>query len=213
VIFLTRIIRDLKDRLMHSLRLLALSSLTLCAATPAWAEDAAAEGEDQTIIVTGSYEGYRMVDTTSGTKTNTPILDVPQSISVVTDEQIGDQAIRSVTDLVRLIPGVSAGQGEGHRDQITLRGNNTTADFFVDGLRDDVQYFRSFYNVERVEVHKGPNAMVFGRGGGGGLINRVTKGALVDKSLTAGSISVDSLGSWYGAADVNVSLGKGERIL
>jgi catecholate siderophore receptor len=208
VIFLTRIIRDLKDRLMHSLRLLALSSLTLCAATPAWAEDAAAEGEDQTIIVTGSYEGYRMVDTTSGTKTNTPILDVPQSISVVTDEQIGDQAIRSVTDLVRLIPGVSAGQGEGHRDQITLRGNNTTADFFVDGLRDDVQYFRSFYNVERVEVHKGPNAMVFGRGGGGGLINRVTKGALVDKSLTAGSISVDSFGSWYGAADVNVSLGK-----
>jgi catecholate siderophore receptor len=193
---------------MHSLRLLALSSLTLCAITPAWAEDAAAEGEDQTIIVTGSYEGYRMVDTTSGTKTNTPILDVPQSISVVTDEQIGDQAIRSVTDLVRLIPGVSAGQGEGHRDQITLRGNNTTADFFVDGLRDDVQYFRSFYNVERVEVHKGPNAMVFGRGGGGGLINRITKGALVDKSLTAGSISVDSFGSWYGAADVNVSLGK-----
>jgi catecholate siderophore receptor len=62
--------------------------------------------------------------------------------------------------------------------------------------------------VERVEVHKGPNAMVFGRGGGGGLINRVTKGALVDKSLTAGSISVDSFGSWYGAADVNVSLGK-----
>jgi catecholate siderophore receptor len=193
---------------MISFRLLALSSLSLFAVTPAWADEAAADGEDQTIIVTGSNDGYRMVDTTSGTKTNTPILDVPQSISVVTEEQIGDQAIRSIADLVRLIPGVSAGQGEGHRDQITLRGNNTTADFFVDGLRDDVQYFRSFYNVERVEVHKGPNAMVFGRGGGGGLINRITKGALIDRNLTAGSVSVDSFGSWYGAGDVNFALGK-----
>ena len=73
------------------------------------------------------------------------------------------------------MPGASYGSGEGNRDQIVLRGNSSTADFFVDGVRDDVQYFRDFYNVDRVEVLKGPNAMIFGRGGGGGIVNRVLK--------------------------------------
>jgi catecholate siderophore receptor len=182
-----------------------ISIFALAATTPAYAEDAQIEG--QTIIVTGKVDGYRTVDTTSGTKTNTPILDVPQTINVVTEEQIRDQAIRSVSDLVRLLPGVSAGQGEGHRDQITLRGNNSTADFFVDGLRDDVQYFRSFYNIDRVEVHKGANAMVFGRGGGGGVVNRITKGALLGENQAQATASVDSFGSWYGAVDGNVGLG------
>ena len=140
--------------------------ISLATSGPALADDAA-DTDAPAIIVTGHMDGYRTVETNSGTKTNTPILDVPQSISVVTSQQIADQQVRSVADLVRYIPGVSAGQGEGNRDQVTLRGNNTTADFFVDGLRDDVQYFRSFYNIDRVEVHKGANAMVFGRGGGG----------------------------------------------
>jgi catecholate siderophore receptor len=172
----------------------------------AMAEEAADDG--RTIIVTGRIDGYRTVETTSGTKTSVPILNVPQSISVVTSEQINDQAIRSVADLVRYIPGVSSGQGEGHRDQITLRGNNSTADFFVDGLRDDVQYFRSFYNIDRVEVHKGPNAMIFGRGGGGGILNRVTKGALIDQTLGSVTVSGDTFGSVYVAGDANIAFGQ-----
>ncbi len=194
---------------------LLLTSVATCALTPVagHAEEAAfADDQGTEIIVTGASDGYRTTETTSGTKTNTPILDVPQAISVVTSQQIADQQIRSVTDLVRLTPGLSAGQGEGHRDQITIRGNNSTADFFVDGLRDDVQYFRSFYNVERVEVHKGPNAMVFGRGGGGGLLNRITKGALADTSLYAGVLSVDSFGSAYGSFDVNAPLASGTAL-
>jgi catecholate siderophore receptor len=170
------------------------------------AEEAADDG--RTIIVTGRIDGYRAVETTSGTKTSVPILDVPQSISVVTSEQINDQAIRSVADLVRYIPGVSSGQGEGHRDQITLRGNNSTADFFIDGLRDDVQYFRSFYNIDRVEVHKGPNAMIFGRGGGGGILNRVTKGALIDQTTGSVTASADTFGSVYVAGDANIAFGQ-----
>ena len=171
----------------------------------AFAEEA---DDEQTIIITGRSDGYRTVETTSGTKTSVPILDVPQSISVVTSAQINDQAIRSIADLVRYIPGVSSGQGEGHRDQITLRGNNSTADFFVDGLRDDVQYFRSFYNIERVEVHKGPNAMIFGRGGGGGILNRVTKGALIDQTLGSLTASADTFGSIYVAGDANITFGR-----
>jgi catecholate siderophore receptor len=191
---------------MKSILYPAVGLSVLAASLPgtARAEDAA---EQDTIIVTGTVDGYRTVDTTSGTKTNTPILDVPQAISVVTDQQLRDQQVRSVADLVRLIPGISAGQGEGHRDQITLRGNNSTADFFVDGLRDDVQYFRSFYNIDRVEAHKGPNAMVFGRGGGGGIINRITKGALAGVDRIGGTVSADTFGAWYVATDTNVDLG------
>lgn len=120
---------------------------------------------------------YSAWETRSGTKTDTPLLDVPQSISIVTGDFIEDLDMRSMGDVVRYVPGVTMGQGEGHRDAPTLRGNATTADFFVDGVRDDVQYFRDLYNAERIEVLKGPNAMIFGRGGGGGVINRVARWA------------------------------------
>lgn len=128
-------------------------------------------------VIAPRDDAYRAQRTTTATKTDTDLKDVPQAITVVTDELIRDQAMQTMADVVRYVPGVSMGQGEGHRDAPTIRGNATTADFFVDGVRDDVQYFRDLYNVERVEVLKGPNAMIFGRGGGGGVINRVTKKA------------------------------------
>ncbi len=178
---------------------------------PSLARAAAVEDDDQAapIIVEGQREPYHASDGLSGTKTNTPLLDVPQSISVVTAQQIADQNIRTIADLVRLVPGVSAGQGEGHRDQITLRGNNSTADFFIDGLRDDAQYFRGFYNLERVEALKGPNAMIFGRGGGGGVINRVSKSPMAERSLLSSTASVNSFGAWSATADLNTPLGGG----
>jgi catecholate siderophore receptor len=110
-------------------------------------------------------------------KTLTPLRDVPQSVTVITQSMIADQRMQSMADVVRYVPGVGIGQGEGNRDTPILRGNSTTADFFVDGVRDDVQYFRDLYNVERVEAVKGPNAMIFGRGGVGGVINRATRQA------------------------------------
>ncbi len=113
----------------------------------------------------------------TATKTDTPLVNVPQSLSVITRELINDQAMLSIGDVTRYVPGVGIAQGEGNRDTPVFRGNSTTADFFVDGIRDDVQYFRDLYTVDRVEVLKGPNAMIFGRGGSGGLINRVTKQA------------------------------------
>lgn len=120
---------------------------------------------------------YSKPKITGATKTDTALRDVPQSVSVITADLIKDQHMRSMADVARYVPGFSMGQGEGHRDAPTLRGNSSTADFFVDGIRDDVQYFRDLYNAERIEVLKGPNAMIFGRGGGGGVINRVTKAA------------------------------------
>lgn len=132
--------------------------------------------EDQ-IIVTGERTTYANTRTTTATKTDTALVDIPQSISVVTRDLIDDQSIRTLADLARYVPGLGFGQGEGHRDAPVLRGNQSTADLFVDGVRDDAEYFRDLYNVERVEILKGPNAMIFGRGAGGGLINRVTRKA------------------------------------
>ncbi|MEW5927612.1 MAG: TonB-dependent siderophore receptor [Gemmatimonadota bacterium] len=128
-------------------------------------------------VVGERRRGYGATRTTSATRTDTPLRDTPQSVSVVTRDVIADQSMQNMGDVVRYVPGITMGQGEGHRDAPTIRGNSTTADFFVDGVRDDVQYLRDLYNVERVEALKGSNAMVFGRGGGGGVINRVTKEA------------------------------------
>jgi catecholate siderophore receptor len=98
------------------------------------------------------------------------------------------------------------GLGEGHRDQPTIRGNSSTADFFVDGIRDDAQYLRDLYNVERVEAIMGPNALAFGRGGAGGVLNRVSKQAGFSP---AASLTVEG-GSFDHAretADLNTPLG------
>ncbi|WP_256324112.1 MULTISPECIES: TonB-dependent siderophore receptor [Nitrosospira] len=127
--------------------------------------------------ITDPTDGYMATKSYSATRTDTPLRDVPQSITVVTRDLIKDQNILSMSDVVRYVPGVGISQGEGNRDAVIFRGNNSTGDFFVDGLRDDVQYYRDIYNIDRVEVLKGANGMIFGRGGGGGVINRVTKEA------------------------------------
>jgi catecholate siderophore receptor len=128
-------------------------------------------------VVGSRSHGYAAVHSATATKTDTPIRDTPQSLSVITRDVIADQSMQNMADVVRYVPGVTMAAGEGHRDAPTIRGNSSTADFFVDGVRDDAQYFRDLYNVERVEALKGANALAFGRGGGGGIINRVIKQA------------------------------------
>jgi len=121
--------------------------------------------------------GYTVPRTSTATKTDTPLRDIPQSITVVTKQQAQDIGAQKLEDIVRYVPGVNWHQGENNRDQIVIRGQSSTADFFVNGMRDDGQVFRDLYNAERVEFLKGPNAMIFGRGGGGGVLNRVLKDA------------------------------------
>ena len=121
--------------------------------------------------------GGRVTAVGTATKTDTPLRSVPQAVSVVTSDMMAEQRMTSMADVVRFMPGVGMAQGEGNRDTPVLRGNSSTSDFFIDGVRDDVQYFRDVYNLERVEALKGPNAMIFGRGGAGGVINRVTRQA------------------------------------
>ena len=144
-------------------------------------------------------------DQVNALKTPVPVLDVPQSVSIVTDEDIRKQGFREISDIVRYIPGVNTSQGEGHRDAVVFRGVRSTADFYMDGVRDDVQYFRSLYNLEQVEVLRGPNALLFGRGGTGGIINRVTKKAVIGEEFGSVDVGTDTFGSLDLAYDYNVS--------
>ncbi|HKP33517.1 MAG TPA: TonB-dependent siderophore receptor [Sphingomicrobium sp.] len=168
---------------MDRLHTLPLAAALLCgtmpvhaAAVPAASADSSADAEGQPeIVVTGERVPYGVKVTTTATKTATDIRNIPQALTIVSSQQIADQQLRSIGDLLLFVPGASYNSGEGNRDTLVLRGNSSTADFFIDGVRDDVQYFRDFYNIDRVEVLKGPNAMIFGRGGGGGIVNRVLK--------------------------------------
>jgi catecholate siderophore receptor len=143
--------------------------------------------------------------TATATKTNTRLINIPQSVTVLSKDYIRDQAFQSLTDVTRYVPGVAVHQGEGNRDELVIRGVDSSANFYVNGFRDDVQYFRDLYNVQSVEVLKGPSAMTFGRGAGGGLVNRTLKEAdgqrIYQATLQTGSY-----------ADRRVSLDAGQAV-
>ena len=157
-------------------------------------------GDD--ILVSGDILQSNVV---ASVKTPTPIIDVPQSLSITTDEQIEERGWTSVSELINYTPGVNNSQGEGHRDSVVFRGIRSTADFFIDGNRDDVQYYRSLYNIEQVEILRGPNALLFGRGGAGGVLNRVTKKGEFNENFAGGQVAVDTFGEYSVFADLNLS--------
>ncbi|MEO6697762.1 MAG: TonB-dependent receptor plug domain-containing protein, partial [Paraperlucidibaca sp.] len=162
-----------------------------------------------TVSVTAAAElatnGYQGVGSRSALKTNTALKDTPQSVSVISRAQLDDQSAQSLADAVKYTPGVTFAQGEGNRDAAVIRGNTTTGDFYVDGLRDDVQYYRDLYNIDRVEVLRGANGLAFGRGGNGGVINRVQKeaGWSPVREIT---VSGGSYGHARGALDIGGGL-------
>lgn len=170
-----------------------LSVTTLSAAELETVELPEVEVKAQKKSDTKPVKGYNAKRSTTATRTDTELVNVPQAITVITRDFMQDQSMQSIADAVRYVPGVQAAQGEGNRDQLVLRGNQTTGDLFVDGLRDDIQTYRDLYNTDRIEVLKGANGMIFGRGGAGGVVNRVSK--------KAGWVPVKDLSVSYGSFD------------
>lgn len=158
-------------------------------------------------IVGAAQAGYAAKTSSTATKTDTPLIDTPQAVTVVTRALIDDQAMQSVADAIRYVPGIVTAQGEGNRDAAVFRGNASTSDFYIDGIRDDVQYYRDFYNIDSVEAIKGPNAMIFGRGGSGGVINRVTKQPRWSR-VAGASATLGSYGNKRATVDVGGALGE-----
>lgn len=127
------------------------------------------------VLVTGRAQAFYLETQTSvGSKLNLDILELPQSAQILTEQLMVDQAARDITDLYRSIAGVSVFSYSG----ITFRGFRDSSNVFYDGVRGDP--FSGFsvpqiYNIERVEVLKGPSAALYGGGEPGGMINYVTK--------------------------------------
>jgi catecholate siderophore receptor len=188
---------------------LALAVLASGAACAAPADDLiSGDAPVQQVTITGTAEhGYAVKSTSTATKTDTLLRDTPQAITVVSKELIDDQGMQSMADVIRYVPGIVTAQGEGNRDTAVFRGNSSTGDFFIDGIRDDVQYYRDLYNIDSVEALKGPNAMIFGRGGSGGVINRVSKEP-VSKPLAEASVTVGSWANRRVTADLGQPLGE-----
>ncbi|TKB47842.1 TonB-dependent receptor [Thalassotalea mangrovi] len=161
------------------------------------------------IVVEGRYLS---INESNSVKTPTPIIDVPQSISIITAEQITERGITSIGDIIDYTPGVNTSQGEGHRDSVVFRGVRSTADFYMDGNRDDVQYYRGLYNIEQVEILRGPNALLFGRGGTGGILNRVSKKAQLDDRFVGYKAQLNSFGGYNAEIDTNFATSRDSAV-
>jgi len=180
---------------------------TAVLAVPAMAEtsdsaDSAGQSSQDEIVVRANV---LYSDQVNALRTPTPIIDVPQSLTITTEDEIARRGFDSVRQIIDYTPGVNTSQGEGHRDAIVFRGVRSTADFFIDGVRDDVQYYRPLYNLQQVEILRGPNALLFGRGGTGGILNRVTKKGVYNENFTDYQASVDTFGAFGVQIDANLS--------
>ena len=107
------------------------------------------------IDVTAPLDDYINSSTSTATKSNTPLIDLPQTVHVINQKQLQDQQSTDLGRAIDYAPGVQLDSGEGNRDALIMRGNKTTSDLYIDGIRDDAQYFRDLYNIERVDILMG----------------------------------------------------------
>ena len=197
--------------LAHTLSPLAAAVLLLACgtalaqSTPAESAAPRALGE-VTIKAASQDDTYAPATTSTATKGSAPLRDVPQAVNVVPAQLLRDQGARSMEDALRNVPGVAMSHGDGQRDQVVIRGFTAIADQFVDGVRDDALYFRDLADIERIEVLKGPAAVLYGRGSSGGLINRVTKKPQFGETSGEAAVGVGSFDYRRATADLNVGI-------
>lgn len=145
-----------------------------------------------------------------------PLRNIPQTITVIPKEVIAQQGATSLTDVLRNVPGLTITAGEGGvpaGDNLTIRGNSARNDIFVDGVRDLSPQSRDPFNLEQVEVTKGPTSAISGRGSAGGTINLLSKSAFVGRAIS-GSLALGNADTRRATVDVNTSLarlGLGEK--
>jgi len=190
---------------------LAVACVGFLASAPALAEDfdeeAALTAEDEQsgsspILVTGA----RPEGEVESPKATAPLLDTPQTVTVVSDQVIRKQNLLTLRDVLSTIPGITFGAGEGgggYGDSINLRGYSANNDLTVDGMRDSAQYSRTDpFNLQQVEVYNGANSVFNGSGSVGGTINLVTKTPRAeDLTIVQGAIGTDDY--FRGTVDSN----------
>ncbi|HEV8696037.1 MAG TPA: TonB-dependent siderophore receptor [Lysobacter sp.] len=187
---------------------LALAVFVSLYAAPSLADDNLVHELDTIEVIGTRQPKFGAARSSSSTKTDTPLIEVPQAITVLPRALIDAQGGRSLNEILGFAPGVGLSNGDGQRDQVSIRGFTAIADQYLDGVRDDALYFRDLANIERIEVLKGPSAMIFGRGSSGGLVNRVSKQP-VGTPLAMLRLQLDSEGGARSEADFGGVLGPG----
>jgi catecholate siderophore receptor len=169
-----------------------------------------------TLSVEGAGQGgstdYK-VDQPGLQKLTEPLRDTPQTINVVPQQLMKDQGVTTLRDALRDVPGISLAAGEfgAQGDNLTIRGFTARNDIYLDGMRDFGSYYRDPFDLEEIEVLKGPSSILFGRGSTGGVINQVTKTPQLAPFIN-GSLSFGTDLTKRATADVNEpvpSLGQG----
>ncbi|NJK51480.1 TonB-dependent siderophore receptor, partial [Candidatus Gracilibacteria bacterium] len=185
----------------------------------ATSEESIAQEEDIELVVTGEQDGYRVPNTSIGTRTDTPLRDIPQSIQIVPQQVLEEQQVDNLNDALKNVPGAthtnpsysSIGQ------YFTIRGFegfDYTGNFTTNGLSDPqgARASRGFSNIERIEVLKGPASVLFGQGSPGGIINVVTKRPLRDPFYEL-EATIGSYDLYQGAIDLTGPLNDSRTIL
>lgn len=150
---------------------------------------AAEEGALPEVSVSAKKEASYKVDRASSPKFTEPLLDTPKSITIINEELIQARGLVSLTEILRTTPGVTLGAGEGGTsmgDRPFIRGYEASTDISVDGIRQVGRLSYEIFNLEAVEIIKGPGSMQFGRGSTGGVINMVTKKPKAEDFTAAG---------------------------
>ncbi|SEM53168.1 catecholate siderophore receptor [Pseudomonas sp. ok272] len=146
---------------------------------------------DATDVVGEHHDGYK-ADVSSSPKFTAPLLDTPKSVTIITDTLMQERAVTSLADALRTTPGITFGAGEGGTplgDRPFIRGYEASTDIMIDGIRDVGRISHESFNVEQIEIVKGPGSAYSGRGSTGGSINLVSKTAKAE-DFTAGSLKL-----------------------
>ena len=179
----------------------AFQSASAADATPAGAGDDASGGEPEEITVIGTRSVVNE-------KLGGNVEDVPQSINVITAKTLQEEAVTNLKDALKNVPGITlnAGEGAARGDTVNLRGFPAFNDFFLDGIRDAGVYTRDSFDLETLEVLKGPSAILFGRGSTGGVINQVTKAPSLSEFETA-ALQFGTNSQIRATGDVDMAIG------
>lgn len=210
--------RPFIHRVGHNTVHAALCSALMASAT-AWAQDAQSEVANdadirsvqqfETITVQGSVgDGYQTREASSP-KFMVPLIDTPRTVDIIPEAVIKDRGATSLQDVLRNTPGISLGSGEGGTptgDRPFIRGYEASTDIFIDGVRDYARGYHEVFNLEAVEVIKGPSGVLTGRGGTGGSINMQTK-TPKDYDFVEATVGVGNGGQHRLTLDGNVTLG------
>lgn len=183
------------------------AALALALSAPAFAADPTSEADKRKPTDLDKVEVVGQNESSSPKHTQ-PLLDTPQSITVVPAELMQEQGVTTLRDALRNVPGISMQAGEGGvpaGDNLSLRGFSARTDLFVDGIRDFGGYSRDPFNLEQIEVVKGPASTHTGRGSTGGSINLASKVARAGE-FSNGTLSVGDDGLVRATADINQPL-------